>query len=172
MFQKGELILYGRTGVCEVSDITTPNFRGEEQGRKYYVLKPLYQNCGITTPVDNDKVFMRPILSKQQAEKIIEDMPQISAEAYHNRNLTQLKEHYRSCLDSHECEALVGLTVSLNEKKKQAEQQKKKFGAVDERFMKEAQELLYGELAAALGIERQAVEAYIASKAMVKVSSL
>lgn len=164
MFEIGDLILYGRTGVCEVTDIISPNFRGAEQGRKYYVLKPLYQNCDITTPVDNGKVFMRPIISKAQVDTIIDTIPKISAEAYHNRNLTQLKEHYRSCIERHECGDLVELTMSLYAKKKQAAEQKKKFGAVDERFMKEAEDLLFGEFAAALGIEKQDVSGYIASK--------
>lgn len=172
MFQIGDLILYGRTGVCEVADIIIPNFRDDVKGRQYYILKPLYQNCGITTPVDNEKVFMRPIITKEKAQQIIDMMPDVSAQAYHNRNLTQLKEHYKTCLDSHECEALVELTMSLYAKREQAAAQKKKFGAVDERFMKEAEDLLFGEFAAALGIERDEVCDYISSRIMEAASNM
>ena len=39
--------------------------------------------------------------------------------------------------------------------------EKKKLGAIDERFMKEGEALLFGELAAALDIQPQEVPRYI-----------
>lgn len=162
MYQTGELILYGRTGVCRVEEITCVKLRGTEIEQQYYVLKPLYQTCNITTPVDNSKVFSRPIITKEEAERVIGAIPGIKPEAYHNRNLNQLREYYRSRMETYECIDLVELTMSLYEKKRQAEEQKRKFGAVDERYMKEAEELLFGELAAALGIEKDSVRDYIA----------
>ena len=127
----------------------------------YYVLRPLYQNCNITTPVGNTKVFSRPIISREEAERVIGVIPTVEPEVYHNRNLNQLREHYRSCMESFDCVDLVKLTMSLYRKKREAEDQKRKFGAVDERFMKEAEDLLFGELAAALEIPRDEVRGYI-----------
>lgn len=169
MFQIGDLILYGRTGVCEVADIVCQSADGE---REYYVLKPLYQNCGITTPVDNDKVFMRPIITKSEVDEIIKTIPNVSVQAYHNRNLTQLKEHYKHCLESHECIDLIEMTMSLYTKRKEAAAAKKKFGTVDERFMKEAEDLLFGEFAAALGIDRHEVSDYISERMIDKASNM
>ena len=40
----------------------------------------------------------------------------------------------------------------------------KKLGLVDERYMKRAQDMLHGEFAVALGIERNEVPGYIESK--------
>ena len=149
MYQPGDLILYGRTGVCRVEEITEIRQRGVAQAQKYYVLKPLYQSCNITTPVENGRVFIRPIISREEAERVICAIPGITPEAYHNRNLNQLREHYRSCMETYNCLELVKLTMSLYAKKKEAEAQKRKFGAVDERFMKEAEELLFAVEAAA-----------------------
>ena len=64
-------------------------------------------------------------------------------------------------METYDCVDLIKLTMSLYVKKKEAEAQKRKFGAVDERFMKEAEELLFGELAAALDIPREDVRGYI-----------
>ena len=161
MYQAGELILYGRTGVCRVEEITTVKQRGADAEQMYYVLKPLYQSCNITIPVGSTKVFSRPIISKEEAERVIDAIPTVKPEAYHNRNLNQLREHYRSCMETYDCVDLIKLTMSLYVKKKEAEAQKRKFGAVDERFMKEAEELLFGELAAALDIPREDVRGYI-----------
>ena len=42
--------------------------------------------------------------------------------------------------------------------------QKKKFGAMDERYMKRAEDMLFGEFAVALGIDKNEVQAYISKR--------
>jgi len=160
MYQIGDLILYGRTGVCRVENINCAS----ADAPACYTLRPLYQKCCITIPVDSDKIFTRPIISKDQAQQLIREMPDIPAEPYHNRNLNQLRSHYKEWIESHSCRELVAMAKSLHLKRLEAEAQKKKFGAVDERFMKEAEDLLYGEFAAALEIERSEVPDYIACR--------
>ena len=59
---------------------------------------------------------------------------------------------------------MMAMTMSLYAKKKAVEGRKRKFGAVDERFMKEGEELLFGELAAALEIPVEEVQQYIAER--------
>ncbi|MBR1660625.1 MAG: hypothetical protein IJ705_09935 [Oscillospiraceae bacterium] len=162
MYAVGDLILYGRTGVCRVEEIDEPAPRGEEAARRFYRLRPLYQNCSIRVPVEG-KVFSRPIVSRGEAESLIRRMPELEAEPYYNRNLNQLREYYRKSLESCRCEDLAMLTKSLYRKKREAEASRRKFGTVDERYMKEAEDLLYGELAAALEIERGDVQGFIAS---------
>jgi len=164
MYQVGDLILYGSTGVCKVADITTQELAGKDKKQLFYVLEPLYQNCTIFTPVNTTKIFMRPIISKGEAERLIDMIPAIRAEAYHNRALNQLAEHYKASLSTHDCSDLIELSMSIYAKKQFAEQQKRKFGAVDEKFMKRAEELLFGELAAALDIPKEKVPEYITEK--------
>lgn len=164
MFEIGELIHYGGTGVCEVKELRSRTIPGTQEDAMYYVLQPLYQSCTISAPVDSKKVFMRPIISREEAEELIDKIPSISAEAYHNRVLRQLAEHYEETINRHDCESLVKLTMSIYAKKKLVEEQKRKFGAVDERFMRRAEELLFGELGAALGIEKDEVSAYISKR--------
>lgn len=163
VYQVGDIILYGRTGVCQVTGIASIKSPGEN-AKLCYMLKPLYQTCTISTPVDNDKVFMRPVISKADAQRLIDGIPRIHAEAYHNRNLPQLKDHYRSVLDSHDCGDILALTLSIYAKKKLAEAHKRKVGAVDERFLREAEDLLFGEFSVALDIPRDEVQSYIARR--------
>ena len=59
---------------------------------------------------------------------------------------------------------MVELSVSLHRKKKISLEQKKKFGAIDERYLKRAEDLLVGELAAALEIPRDHVRQYIENR--------
>ena len=72
MYEIDDLIMYGSTGVCKVSDITKPDFAGSDEDRLYYVLEPLYQSGVIYAPVDNEKVHMRPVISEDEAKNVLE----------------------------------------------------------------------------------------------------
>ena len=161
MYQTGELILYGGTGVCRVTDIVAKKFGRTEPEKLFYVLTPLYQSGTITTPVENGKVFTRPVITRDEALSLIDSIPGIEAEAYHNQNLQQLENHYKHELESHDCRDLLRLTMSTYRKKQEREQAKLKFGAVDRRYMERAENLLFGELAVALDIEKDSVQSFI-----------
>lgn len=163
LFKIGELIQYGNTGVCRVTEIKEidDSIKGK---RKFYVLESLYQRCIISTPVDNKKVFMRPIMSKEEAEDLINEIPTIEFEEYHSPVTRELTEHYEASFKSHSCEDLLELTMSIYSKKQTMAEQKKKIGIIDERFLKRGEELLFGEFAAALDIPREQVQEYIAER--------
>ena len=104
MFQPGELLVYGTTGVCRVEGVATPNLTRAEWGRQYYLLKPLYQDGVIYAPVDSQKVPIRPVISRQEAEDLIDLIPSIQAEACHAPTLQALAQHYQSAVCSHRSE--------------------------------------------------------------------
>ena len=164
MFQPGELVVYGATGVCRVESIQQPEPHSALQGKTCYLLKPLYQDGVIYTPVDSQKVPIRPVISRQEAEDLIDLIPSIRAEAYHGPTLQALAQHYQSAVRSHDCRDLLELMMSIYAKRRQAEAQKRRLGMVDERFMKQAERLLYGELSVALDIPFDQVEPYIARR--------
>ena len=157
MYSVGELIVYGGTGVCEVDAVE------ERGGRAFYRLRPLYQQGSISVPVDG-KVFMRPVISREEAEAIIDRLPDMPVQSLHERNFTQLAAHYQQLLCSHDCAEIAGLVVSIRAKKAESERAGRRFGQIDARFMKLAEKLLYGEFSAALGIPYDDVEPYIAER--------
>lgn len=171
MYQKDDLILYGSTGVCRVTDIVSKRFSRNDPEKLYYVLTPLYQTGTITTPVENGKVFTRPVISRDEAISLIDEIPNIEAKAYHNQNLQQLESHYKEELESHDCRDLLRLTMSTYQKKREREQAKLKFGAVDRRYMERAEDLLFGELAVALDIERSNVPSFIEDRLSIDLGS-
>ena len=164
MFQAGDLIVYGNTGVCKVEGFAKPNLPGVDRNKEYYVLTPLYQEGTIYSPTDNTKVFMRPVISKNKAEELINMIPSIQAQSFHTSSSQQLTEHYQGFFNSHDCSDLIELIMSIYAKKQYLLNHKHKFGQIDERFMRKAEELLHGELAVALGISLKEVPGYIASR--------
>lgn len=164
MYEVGNWIFYGNIGACQVKEIAMRKISGMEKEMLYYILQPLNDSCSISTPANNGKVFMRPIITKEEAEALIDSIPEIDAKAYHNSVLRQLSDHYEAALNSHDCHELIHMAMSIHAKQEQAVSQKRKLGAVDEKFMKRAEELLFGELSVALGIERDQVPQYIAAR--------
>jgi Transcriptional regulators, similar to M. xanthus CarD len=161
MYEVDDLIMYGGTGVCKVSDITTPEFESREENRLYYVLEPLYQSGVIYAPVDNHQVFMRPVISADEANDLIDTIPEVHTEIYKSSSMQQLSKYYQSVLDTHKCVNLIKLTKSIHAKKLDAEAKNRHLGQIDKKFMKKAEDLLFGELAVALKISRDDVESYI-----------
>ena len=158
MFSVGEKIVYGQTGVCIVEDICEKELI-KKQKKLYYILKPYFQqNNIIYAPADSDKVFMRPIINKAQAENIIKSIPDIT-DTLSDKDMTQ--EEYKSELSTHDCRDLVSLTARIYKKKQLARKANKKLGFADEKYMKLAEQLLFGELAVALDIPYDKVPEYI-----------
>ena len=163
MYQVGDWIFYGNTGACQVTDVSERKLPGMEKEMLYYTLRPLEDSCSISTPA-NGKIFTRPLITREEAEALIDAIPEIDVQAYHNPVLRQLSEHYEKSLNTHDCLSLIKMTMSIHAKKEAAVSQKKKLGAVDEKFMKRAEDLLFGELSVALGIRKAEVADYIARR--------
>ena len=153
MFNKGDRVFYGQTGVCVVEDISEKTLTKNIK-RLYYTLKPLYQqNNVIYAPVDSDKVFIRAIISKSEAKKFIETVPELCKKVLDEQG----EEDYKKMFESHSCNELLELAVKIYSKKQGLKNTKKKLGFIDEKYLKRAEELLFGELAAALDIAPQEV---------------
>ena len=101
MFEKGGYIVYGTTGVCEIEDITSPNIEGVQGNRLYYVLNPCFKKGNrIFTPVDNEKVVIRAVMTQEEAASLVDEIPHIEElwEKDDKDRELRYKEAIRSCL--------------------------------------------------------------------------
>ncbi len=163
MYEVGQLVQYGSTGVCRISEVKKQDFPNMGE-RLYYVLQPLYKPCVISVPVESDKVFLRPIISREEADRLISLIPTLEYPVFHARASRELAERYGALLKSHDCLDWMSLALCLQKKKQAQLRLKRKFSSVDERFLKQARELLFGEFAAALEIPKENVQGYIEAK--------
>lgn len=160
MYEVDDLIMYGTTGVCKIEAISREEF-SPDNIQLYYVLQPLYQSGTIYAPVDNKKVYTRPIISKDVANSLIDEIPSVEAEAVKCSSIQQLSKYYQGIIDTHDCRNLVKLAKSIHIKEEAANKQNRHLGQIDKKFMKRARDLLFGEIAAALGISIEDVAGYI-----------
>lgn len=160
MYQVGDIVVYGSKGVFRIDHIGIPDIEWLNADRPYYTLSPLYREEKVFTPVDTS-VFMRPIMTKNEADDFILQIPDIHAEEFECKNPHVLQSYYQTALESHDRLALVKIIKKTHEKKLHAERSGKKMAQIDEKYMKKAENILHEELAAALDIEKESVADYI-----------
>ncbi len=156
MYEVGDKIIYGSSGVCVVTELCTPNFSREERGRKYYKLRPVYGTETIYAPVDT-QTYMRPVITRAEADALIARIPEIAEQVCSSHSITALRQQYDEFFRGHDCEAYVGLIKGIYSKGRTG----KKLGQTDQRYMKRAEDVLYGELAVALELTPAEIPAYI-----------
>lgn len=159
MFQKGELIIYGKTGVCRVEDIVMLDNLFDTEKLCYQLLS-LYGKETIYIPVDTN-VFMRPVLTKEEAEELIEKIPSIPEDDCNVANQRLRGEHYRTFFTTHQCEDLICIIKSLYHKNQSRTVGGHRLDRTDQQYFKQAEELLHGELAVSLNIPYAEVSDYI-----------
>jgi len=159
MFNIGEYIIYGSTGVCQVMDITTVDMDGVPGDKVYYILRPCYKNGSqVFSPVDNQKTPMRRILTKSEAAELVESIPAIKELWISNDK--QREEKYKQAIRSCECVEWISIIKALYVRGRERVAQGKKMTATDERYLKMAQDNLYSELAIPLEIPRDMMDEY------------
>ncbi len=64
----------------------TRKFEGLSEAHPYYVLEPVYQGGILYVPADNPKIFLREVISEQEANALIDAIPEMKGEEFHSRS--------------------------------------------------------------------------------------
>ena len=160
MFKIGDYVVHGRNGVCKVVDITHIDISGADKNQLYYTLIPMKsEDSRIFYPVDGNKIVMRPVLTRQEAENIVSEIKDI--EPMWIENDRQREARYKEAISSCDCHELICIIKTLYARNKERIAQGKRITYVDDRYLKEAKQNLHDEFAIALDMEPGQVEKYI-----------
>lgn len=160
MFQVGDNIVCGNSGVCTVEEIGTLNIGTASKDQLYYTLKPVYVNGGkVYVPVDSYKVVLRIILSKEQVTQLLNEIPRM--EPLWNADGRKREQEYRNAVNSCDCCRLLQIIKTLYIRKNEQAESGKKITTVDDKYFRIAEDRLYEELAIALETSKDEVEDYV-----------
>ena len=163
MFKTGTYIVCGQHGVCRVEGVGKLQLTEASGDKEYYTLSKVYSRGGVLyVPADSEKVVMRPVISREEAEELIGHIKEIDMLQIDNEKRKEeiFKQAFKTC-DSREW---VKVIKTLYERKKIRLSKGKKVTASDERYLRTAEDNLYGELAISLNIDKNDVEQYIMDK--------
>ena len=162
MLSKGDHVVYGNHGLCEVMDITVPDFLERGQEKLYYVMEAIVDSKGVLyVPVEGAESKMREAVTAETARNLLGSIGEVElmdipagkkAEAVLvgviRRNLT---------------EEMMGLIKTLRKLKVTRERAGKRFAMVDEKYLAIAEKLLYTEVAYSLQSDPETVRHQVCS---------
>ncbi len=147
MFKVNDYVVYNSTGVYKIMDITQEMHNDEY--KDYYVLQPVYaENLTIKTPINNPKLSMRKIMTKEEVMALIDSIPE--TELIWINDDRERSKTFKAVLKTADSEQLVKLVRSIHFMKQERKEQGKKLSKVDE-----IAELLRINLGAAYELCRQ-----------------
>lgn len=160
MYNVNDAVVYASYGVCVISAIEERDFSGENI--EYYILRPVGDKKNtFYVPTSNSalKDKMRSIYSRKEVNNLISMMS--DEQCIWIDNDFQRKEEYKKIIDRGDRLELVRLIKTLYEKNAELNKQHKKLRSTDEKFLREAENMLYDEFAYSLSIPREKVVDYI-----------
>ncbi len=160
MYKIGEFVIYGNEGVCKVDDIGLIDMGSINNNKDYYTLVPIHDNGKVFAPVDT-KVTMRPIATKEEIEKAIEDVSDMKEITSKTKNDREVQEYYKNLLKTRSISDLLTVIISIDKKKQNLISNGKKLGQIEEKFIKTARTLIEDEFSVVLDIDKSEVSSYI-----------
>ncbi len=163
LFSIGEYIVYGTNGICKVADICASPY-DKTDTRTYYLLVPLCNPMSSTiyTPVDNDRVPMRRLMTPPEIDALIASIPNIEMLTVPVEK--QRREIYRAAVFGLTPTGYVRVIKTVEGRRAALTAARKHFPVTDLEYGRLAKKLLYSECAQVLGISEDGVEEYIASR--------
>lgn len=166
MFQIGQVVSYGTTGICTIEDIRQEALsRSGVKKQEYYVLRPMAApTCTTYVPTANETLTsrMRCVMDRSQIDALIESvrgerLPWIE-------DARQRSEAYQKIVSKGISGELLKLITCLYLEKQNRSQGGKKFCATDEKLLTAAERLVGEEFAFTLQISEKEVPDYIAER--------
>ena len=166
MYQIGEVVSYGATGICTIEDIRMESLsRAGTKKQNYYILRPAATpTCTTYVPVENETLTgkMRRVLTKGEIDGMIASA---GGEKLEWIDDTRRRADAFSQIVAKGISAdLLKLISCLYLEKKARNKGGRKFCATDEKLLSSAERMVSEEFAYALQIPQSKVSAYIAEK--------
>ncbi|MBQ8145195.1 MAG: CarD family transcriptional regulator [Clostridia bacterium] len=161
MLKKGDLVVYGAEGICEVLDISTQGFRGMSDIKTYYILEPKENKSSrLYVPVDNDILCskIKKLLDFDSLEQLICHNTCRGEWISDNKLRNKL---YKELLSTYNREEIIATVKMLCEIKDGKNSNVKKLYTMDEEFLKKALQILFMELSHILIITQEQLLPYL-----------
>lgn len=156
MFSVKDVVSYGSQGVCEIVETTVREIKKEKI--EYFVLAPVFdKNSKIFVPIHNEKLIgkMKQLLTAQQAQDIIKGFSEVESIWIDNDNLR--REKYREIVVNADRNELISLIKTLYVHRNKQKEFGKKLHITDDRYLHDAERIIFDELAFVLKLEQQKI---------------
>lgn len=162
MFLIDEFVYYASGGVCQIVDIKYAPLDGMPKDRQYYVMRSLHDPSGVIyVPVNSETVFLRRLLTREEAKKLVAMIP--SVEPLEEPNAKALRGKYAETMRLHDPVEWVRVmkTVRRRMQALAAVSPSQRISDTERSFAEDAKKYLFTELSIALGIDVKEIPVYV-----------
>ena len=160
MFKCGDAVMYSTAGACKIATETEKEYFGKTE--VCFVLEPIFcGNMKIYVPKSNDKLIskMRRMMTKENLLSLIKNLPEEGEEYIPDDALRRQK--YGEIIALCDQMRILGIIKTIYQKKIEQTENKKRLHQCDEYLLREAERILYGEIAFVFGISPDEVHEFI-----------
>ena len=152
MYQKGDYVVHNGHGLCSVLEVNA-----DAQG--FYRLETFHNKMIIMMPLDKASLFLRPILSKAEVQKALNDSVLLSDE--YIKDNKERKIQFQQMVTSNNIMDTIHLLKMLYHIAEDRKLDKKTLGSFDTQFLQQAERKLFNEVAVATGITKDDAQSVI-----------
>ncbi len=158
MYKANSYVVY-KKDVCKIKEIRKNKLNGIE----YYILSPIDdKSLIIDVPTDNKMGYLRKIISKKDAEQLINNIPNIKPLT--NIDDKYIERKYKELLASGIHENLIKIIKTTYLRNNERIKNNKKISEKDSNYFHQAEKYLYNELAISLHMDFLETKNYIINK--------
>ena len=160
MFQKNEYVFYESGGICKIADIQISPLEHMPPNTEYYVMQSLHDSNGVMyIPVNSEQVFLRRLLNREEAERLLGQI--VTVEPIAECNAKQLRSKFIDAMRAHEPIEWVRVIKTVYQRKSNPERRTQRLSETERSFDANAKRYLCTELAIALGQSADEMESFI-----------
>lgn len=162
MYKVNDYVMY-KKDVCKVREIKNNKLNGND----YYILVPIDdKSLIIDVPVDNRMGFLRNLISKEEADLLIDNIGNIKP--LENVDEKNVDKSYRDLLYNGSHEDLIKIIKTAYLRNVDRVKNNKKIREKDKDYFNQAEKYLYNELAIVYEMTSDEIKNYIIQKVQEK----
>ncbi len=158
MYKENEYVVY-KKDVCKIKEIR----KNKMNGMDYYILVPIDdESLIIDVPVENKMGYLRSIISKEESNKLINNIPNI--EPLKNIDDKYVEKTYKDLLYNGTHEDLIKIIKTTYLRNNNRIVNNKKISEKDNDYFIKAEKYLYNEISISLNMSFDETKNYIIKK--------
>jgi len=159
MYNIGDYIVY-RKDVCKVVGIKKNHFNNMD----YYILEPMDDNSlRLDVPVDNRCGYLRDLVSKEDIDKIINNIPNIEVIGIRDKSIENV---YKKLMTSGKHEDLIKIIKTTYLRNQERVENNRKVSDKDTNYFNQAEKYLYSEFSIVLDMSYEDTKQYVINKVL------
>jgi len=160
MFQRGDRVIYGIHGVCDVIGVDDQRIDGKTV--PYLVLEPIAQpGSRYMVPTHNPAAMgkVKTMLTRQELQQLIQS-DQVRRDCW-NRDEGQRKQTYRELISSGDREQIMAMVHTLYCHSSEQKAAGRKVHVCDDNFLRDAEKLLISEVSIVMDMDTDLARSYV-----------